>query len=159
MLELWSAEFKLLLHKMQAQAAEASIASRRYWLGGLSFRFSWNLTPRAAIDVLVEDGLNSDQPKEIRHFASDVLSHADDTTVAGAVIDRIKTGQASEPDALRTLVRLGGPPQRNSSSVKHLVVRGICDYCDSHKNDEWQEYAAAVAAGCTKALIESIHSS
>jgi nucleoside phosphorylase len=39
----------------------------------------------------------------------------------------------------------------------YLVVRGICDYCDLHKNDLWQEYAAAVAAGYTKALIESMH--
>jgi internalin A len=37
----------------------------------------------------------------------------------------------------------------------YLVVRGTCDYCDSHKNDDWQEYAAAVAAGYTRALIES----
>lgn len=27
-----------------------------------------------------------------------------------------------------------------------LVVRGISDYCDSHKNDMWHGYAAAVAA-------------
>ncbi|EAU36770.1 conserved hypothetical protein [Aspergillus terreus NIH2624] len=27
-----------------------------------------------------------------------------------------------------------------------LVIRGICDYADSRKNDRWQEYAAAVAA-------------
>ncbi len=38
----------------------------------------------------------------------------------------------------------------------YLVVRGTCDYCDSHKNDDWQEYAAAVAAGYTRALIESM---
>ena len=38
----------------------------------------------------------------------------------------------------------------------YLVIRGICDYCDSHKNDAWQEYAAAVAAGYTRALLESI---
>jgi internalin A len=38
----------------------------------------------------------------------------------------------------------------------YLVVRGTCDYCDSRKNDDWQEYAAAVAAGYTRALIESI---
>jgi|GEM_PF-939054 len=38
----------------------------------------------------------------------------------------------------------------------YLVVRGTCDYCDTHKNDDWQEYAAAVAAGYTRALIESI---
>ncbi|VUC20109.1 unnamed protein product [Clonostachys rosea] len=34
-----------------------------------------------------------------------------------------------------------------------LVIRGICDYCDSHKNKEWQHYAAAVAAGYAKELL------
>ena len=37
-----------------------------------------------------------------------------------------------------------------------LVVRGICDYCDTHKNDIWQEYAAAVAAGYVRGLIASM---
>ena len=32
-------------------------------------------------------------------------------------------------------------------------VRGICDYADSHKHKDWQEYAAAVAAAYTKELI------
>ena len=27
-----------------------------------------------------------------------------------------------------------------------LVIRGICDYSDSHKNKDWQRYAAAAAA-------------
>jgi nucleoside phosphorylase len=27
-----------------------------------------------------------------------------------------------------------------------LVIRGICDYSDSHKNDSWQKYAAMMAA-------------
>lgn len=40
--------------------------------------------------------------------------------------------------------------------VGYLVVRGICDYCDSNKGDAWQEYAAAVAAAYTCALLESI---
>ncbi|KAF5566205.1 ankyrin repeat [Fusarium phyllophilum] len=34
-----------------------------------------------------------------------------------------------------------------------VVVRGICDYSDSHKNDEWQEYAAMAAAAYTKDLL------
>ncbi len=34
-----------------------------------------------------------------------------------------------------------------------LVIRGICDYSDSHKNKEWQEYAAAVAAAYAKELL------
>ncbi|KAJ5813768.1 uncharacterized protein N7503_000518 [Penicillium pulvis] len=37
-----------------------------------------------------------------------------------------------------------------------LVVRGICDYCDSHKNKEWQEFAALVAAIHTKDLLSMI---
>lgn len=34
-----------------------------------------------------------------------------------------------------------------------LVIRGICDYADSHKNDDWQEHAAAVAAAFAKELL------
>ncbi|KAG4261794.1 hypothetical protein FPRO03_11262 [Fusarium proliferatum] len=34
-----------------------------------------------------------------------------------------------------------------------LVIRGICDYADSHKNDVWQEYAAATAAAFAKELL------
>ncbi|TVY61703.1 Vegetative incompatibility protein HET-E-1 [Fusarium oxysporum f. sp. cubense] len=33
-----------------------------------------------------------------------------------------------------------------------VVIRGICDYSDSH-NDEWQEYAAMAAAAYTKDLL------
>jgi nucleoside phosphorylase len=34
-----------------------------------------------------------------------------------------------------------------------LVIRGICDYADSHKNKEWQPYAAATAAAFAKELL------
>ncbi|KAM0256388.1 hypothetical protein ACHAQJ_005039 [Trichoderma viride] len=34
-----------------------------------------------------------------------------------------------------------------------IVIRGICDYADSHKNKVWQEYAAATAAAYAKALL------
>ncbi|KAH6665243.1 Pfs domain protein [Halenospora varia] len=34
-----------------------------------------------------------------------------------------------------------------------LVVRGICDYADSHKNKQWQGYAAATAAAYAKELL------
>ncbi|KAL7923824.1 nucleoside phosphorylase domain-containing protein [Trichoderma austrokoningii] len=37
-----------------------------------------------------------------------------------------------------------------------LVVRGICDYADSTKNDDWQEYAAAVAAAYAKEIISEL---
>ncbi|KAG7412793.1 Vegetative incompatibility protein HET-E-1 [Fusarium oxysporum f. sp. rapae] len=34
-----------------------------------------------------------------------------------------------------------------------LVIRGICDYADSHKNDRWQRYAAAAAAAFAVELL------
>lgn len=34
-----------------------------------------------------------------------------------------------------------------------IVIKGVCDYADSHKDKEWQPYAAAVAAACMKAFI------
>lgn len=37
-----------------------------------------------------------------------------------------------------------------------LVIRGICDYADSHKNKNWQPYASAVAAAYAKELLYTI---
>lgn len=34
-----------------------------------------------------------------------------------------------------------------------VVIRGICDYADSHKHKEWQPYAAATAAAYAKELL------
>ncbi|KAG9681488.1 pfs domain-containing protein, partial [Aureobasidium melanogenum] len=37
-----------------------------------------------------------------------------------------------------------------------LVIRGISDYSDSHKNDGWQDYAAATAAAFVKELLNHL---
>jgi nucleoside phosphorylase len=37
-----------------------------------------------------------------------------------------------------------------------LVIRGICDYADSHKDDKWQGYAVASAAAYAKELLTII---
>lgn len=34
-----------------------------------------------------------------------------------------------------------------------LVIRGVCDYADSHKNKRWQRYAAMTAAAYAKELL------
>jgi nucleoside phosphorylase len=41
-------------------------------------------------------------------------------------------------------------------TIPCLVVRGICDYSDTHKNDVWQGHAAAVAAAYAKELLEVV---
>jgi len=40
--------------------------------------------------------------------------------------------------------------------VPCLVIRGICNYCDTHTNLEWQGYAALVAAVYAKQLLQRI---
>lgn len=35
-----------------------------------------------------------------------------------------------------------------------VVIKGACDYADSHKSKVWQRYAAATAAACTKAFLD-----
>ena len=37
-----------------------------------------------------------------------------------------------------------------------IVIRGICDYADSHKNKRWQPYAAATAAAYGKTLLSNV---
>ncbi|KAL2801708.1 nucleoside phosphorylase domain-containing protein [Aspergillus granulosus] len=39
------------------------------------------------------------------------------------------------------------------NNIPCLIIRGICDYCDSHKNDEWHNYAALVAAAYARELL------
>ena len=39
------------------------------------------------------------------------------------------------------------------SNFPCLVIRGICDYSDSHKNDEWHKYAALTAAAYARELL------
>ena len=42
------------------------------------------------------------------------------------------------------------------NSFPCVVIRGISDYADSHKNDRWKNYAAATAAAYAKQLLVSI---
>ncbi|USP74433.1 hypothetical protein yc1106_01707 [Curvularia clavata] len=42
------------------------------------------------------------------------------------------------------------------NSFPCLVIRGICDYADSHKNKRWQPYAAGAAAAYAKEVLSVI---
>lgn len=35
-----------------------------------------------------------------------------------------------------------------------VVIKGVCDYADSHKTKVWQRYAAATAAACMRAFLD-----
>ncbi|KAH6603497.1 ankyrin repeat [Trichoderma cornu-damae] len=40
-----------------------------------------------------------------------------------------------------------------------VIIRGISDYADSHKNEDWEEHAAAAAAAFAKELLEYVQPS
>ncbi|KAH8696322.1 hypothetical protein BGW36DRAFT_417527, partial [Talaromyces proteolyticus] len=42
------------------------------------------------------------------------------------------------------------------NQIPCLVIRGICDYADSHKNKHWQGYAALTAAAYSKVLLSIV---
>ncbi|KAF4547193.1 Hypothetical protein D9617_54g000270 [Elsinoe fawcettii] len=70
-----------------------------------------------------------------------VIKHAEQRDLLGQEIDAI----CFEMEAAGTM-----------SDWPCLVVRGICDYSDSHKNKRWQPFAALTAAAFTKALLEHL---
>lgn len=37
-----------------------------------------------------------------------------------------------------------------------VVIKGVCDYADSHKSKSWQRYAAATAAACMKGFLKNV---
>lgn len=86
--------------------------------------------PRNFEDPVVHYGLIASGDQVMRH---------------GATRDRL----SKELDALCFEMEAAGL----MDSFPCLVVRGICDYADSHKNKQWQPYAAATAAACAKELL------
>ncbi|PYH79080.1 purine and uridine phosphorylase [Aspergillus uvarum CBS 121591] len=42
-----------------------------------------------------------------------------------------------------------------SDNIPHVIIKGVSDYADSHKTKVWQHYAAATAAACMKAFLET----
>ena len=43
------------------------------------------------------------------------------------------------------------------SDLPCLVVKGICDYSDSHKTNKWQPFAAITAAACAKEIVLTLN--
>ncbi|KAG8623691.1 hypothetical protein KVT40_008667 [Elsinoe batatas] len=40
--------------------------------------------------------------------------------------------------------------------IPSIVIKGISDYCDTHKNDDWHSYASVASAAYAKDLIQSL---
>jgi nucleoside phosphorylase len=74
----------------------------------------------------------------------------------------VKDGETRDQRAKQLSSRFGIPilafEMEGAGLVKEcpcLIIKGVCDYADSHKNKQWQNFAAATAASVTKAVIEA----
>ncbi|KAF4634015.1 hypothetical protein G7Y89_g4101 [Cudoniella acicularis] len=66
---------------------------------------------------------------------------------------------AVERDKLRDtfdLIGLEMEAAGTMNSINVAVIRGVCNYGDEHKNNEWRPYAAAMAAMYARAILYSI---
>jgi nucleoside phosphorylase len=83
----------------------------------------------------------SDDP--VIHYG--LIASGDQVMKYGAVRDRLRR----ELDILCFEMEVAGL----MDNFPCLVIRGICDYADSHRNKQWQPYAAATAAAYVKELL------
>jgi nucleoside phosphorylase len=84
-------------------------------------------------------------PKPMVHFG--LVASGDKIIKCGEVRDEI-----AERDGVIAFEMEGAGVWDN---IPCVVIKGVCDYADCHKNKKWQNYAAATAAACTKAFLEN----
>jgi nucleoside phosphorylase len=144
---------QLATHELMGERPWESILSRGLLILGEKFG-----RPPPSEDVLYESGRAITHPT--RHEPANL------PRVHGGVIGTADT--LLKHDATRNMLRdqfnvlavemeASGLQNAAWSHGKDIfVVRGICDYCDEHKNDVWQNYAALAAAAYTRALIEEM---
>ena len=94
-------------------------------------------------DLILRPERTEDDDNPAIHYG--LVASADQVMKDALVRDRL----AAEMDVLCFEMGAAG-------LVNHfpcLIIRGICDYSDSHKNKEWQGYAAMTAAAYAKDLL------
>ncbi|KAK4941228.1 hypothetical protein LTR10_018764 [Elasticomyces elasticus] len=109
----------------------------------------------------VGDGLSCEEAECVRRYAATPSSHRDPQVHYGT----IASGDEVVKDAVKrdTISRENGgvlcvemEAAKLPDIFPCIVIRGICDYADSHKNDQWHPYAAAVAVAFAKELLTHI---
>ncbi|KAJ5707369.1 hypothetical protein N7488_007170 [Penicillium malachiteum] len=89
------------------------------------------------------DRLSVDSPSPVVHIGT--IASADTVMKSGEHRDKL-----AEMEGIIGFEMEGAGVWDNISCV---IIKGVCDYADSHKNKKWQDYAAATAASCTKTFL------
>lgn len=94
-------------------------------------------------NVIPRDKRSKDKDDPAIHYG--VIASANNLMKDAILRDRL----AAEKDVLCFEMEAAGL----MNHFPCLVIRGICDYSDSHKNKQWQGYAAMTAAAYAKQLL------
>lgn len=90
--------------------------------------------------------VGSKQPQPAIHFG--LVASADTVMRSGQERDRI-----AKQEAIIAFEMEGAGVWEK---LPCLIVKGVCDYADSHKNKAFQRYAATTAAVCAKGLLQEL---
>jgi len=168
----------------EIRSAPTRPAARLLWAVGRLRRYEEDGTPTQALPwitpvVTIADSLGVTVPREdsdVLHAAEapfDVVEHPQDPSRSPG-LPRIHLAPiASAGTLLKNPVRrdkLGSQFGVRAVEMEgagiaeaawagergYLVIRGGCDYCDTFKNNDWQRYAAVVAAAYLQALLRHL---
>jgi nucleoside phosphorylase len=100
---------------------------------------------RCAGELIERDRLGAEYPRPFIHFGT--MASADTVMKSGEHRDKM-----AELDGIIGFEMEGAGVW---AYIPCIIIKGVCDYADSHKSKVWQNYAASTAACCTKAFLES----
>jgi nucleoside phosphorylase len=93
---------------------------------------------------ILRSRLSTDFPKPCIHFGA--IASADTVMKSGEHRDRLARSEK--------VIGFEMEGAAISDNLPCVVIKGVCDYADSHKDKMWQPYAAATAASCTKVFLD-----
>ncbi|EED16174.1 conserved hypothetical protein [Talaromyces stipitatus ATCC 10500] len=100
---------------------------------------------------LAPDNKNTNfTPKPLIHFGT--IASANTVMKSGEYRDQIVERERDQWDENIIAFEMEGAGMWDSRPC--VIIKGVSDYADTHKNDIWHAYAAATAAACTKAFLE-----
>ena len=94
-----------------------------------------------------------DETQERPKIYRGVIASGEKVIADAAVRDEIAAGQRRIKAIEMEGYGFSSAIWQSFDHIRHLVIKAICDRADSSKNDEWQPYAAAVAADFTKHFL------
>lgn len=133
----------------------------------------WDAIAASALKILGEQYTRPSEASDVLHRGTEIVSHPQDPERSEG-LPRIFSGVIGAADTLQKdpatrdqlrdrfgvrAIEMEASGLQNAAwhqGKDIFVVRGICDYCDHAKNDDWQKYAALAAAAYARAMIETM---